>query len=213
MAAMGLVGALTHRNDDPQHASRPFDAERDGFVMAEGSAVLVLESEEHALSRGAPILAEVAGAGWSFDAADETAPDADGQAEAMTRALRDAQVAPDDVDYVNAHGTSTKLNDKTETAAIKQVFGQRAYRIPISSNKSMVGHLAAAAGAVEAVATVLTLRDQVLPPTINYHTPDPECDLDYVPNEARPHQVNVCISNSFGLGGQNACLVLRRYQG
>jgi 3-oxoacyl-[acyl-carrier-protein] synthase II len=130
----------------------------------------------------------------------------------MTRALRDAQVALADVDYINAHGTSTKLNDKTETAAIKQVFGQRAYRIPISSNKSMVGHLAAAAGAVEAVATVLTLRDQILPPTINYHTPDPECDLDYVPNEARPHQVNVCISNSFGLGGQNACLVLRRYR-
>jgi len=213
MAAMGLVGALTHRNDDPQRASRPFDAERDGFVMAEGSAVLVLESEEHALHRGATILAEVAGAGWSFDAADETAPDVDGQAQAMTRALRDAQVAPADIDYVNAHGTSTKLNDKTETAAIKQVFGQRAYRIPISSNKSMVGHLAAAAGAVEAVAAVLTLRDQVLPPTINYHTPDPECDLDYVPNEARPHKVNACISNSFGLGGQNACLVLRRYQG
>ena len=170
-------------------------------------------AEVGGLRRGGDRLAEVAGAGWSFDAADETAPDVDGQAQAMTRALRDAQVAPTDIDYVNAHGTSTKLNDKTETAAIKQVFGQRAYRIPISSNKSMVGHLAAAAGAVEAVAAVLTLRDQILPPTINYHTPDPECDLDYVPNEARPHKVNACISNSFGLGGQNACLVLRRYQG
>jgi 3-oxoacyl-[acyl-carrier-protein] synthase II len=137
----------------------------------------------------------------------------DGQAQAMLRALRDAELTPDAVDYVNAHGTSTPLNDKTETAAIKQVFGEHAYRIPVSSNKSMIGHLAAAAGAAEAVAAVLTLRDQVLPPTINYRTPDPECDLDYVPNEARPHPVNVCISNSFGLGGQNACLVLRRYQG
>jgi 3-oxoacyl-[acyl-carrier-protein] synthase II len=213
MAAMALVGALSRNNDDPQGASRPFDAERDGFVMGEGAGVLVLESEERAQHRDANILAEVAGAGWSFDAADETAPDVDGQAQAMLRALRDAEVTPDAIDYVNAHGTSTQLNDKTETAAIKQVFGEHAYRIPVSSNKSMIGHLAAAAGAVEAVAAVLTIRDQVLPPTINYRTPDPECDLDYVPNEARPHPVNVCISNSFGLGGQNACLVLRRYQG
>jgi 3-oxoacyl-[acyl-carrier-protein] synthase II len=213
MAAMALVGALSRNNDDPQGASRPFDAERDGFVMGEGAAVLALESEEHALRRGAAVLAEVAGAGWSFDAADETAPDVDGQALAMLRALRDAELTPAEVDYVNAHGTSTQLNDKTETAAIKQVFGEHAYRIPVSSNKSMIGHLAAAAGAAEAVAAVLTLRDQVLPPTINYRTPDPECDLDYVPNQARPHPVNVCISNSFGLGGQNACLVLRRYQG
>jgi 3-oxoacyl-[acyl-carrier-protein] synthase II len=212
MAAMAVVGTLSRRNENPQAASRPFDAERDGFVMGEGAALLVLESEEHARLRNAPILAEVAGAGWSFDATDETAPDVGGQARAMTRALQDAEVAPTDVDYINAHGTSTQLNDKTETAAIKKVFGERAYRIPASSNKSMIGHLAAAAGAVEAVATVLTLRDQILPPTINYHTPDPECDLDYVPNEARPHQVQVCISNSFGLGGQNACLVLRRYQ-
>jgi 3-oxoacyl-[acyl-carrier-protein] synthase II len=213
MAAMALVGALSRNNDDPQGASRPFDAERDGFVMGEGAGVLVLEAEEHARRRGATILAEVAGAGWSFDAADETAPDVDGQAQAMLRALRDAELTPDAVDYVNAHGTSTQLNDKTETAAIKQVFGEHAYRIPVSSNKSMIGHLAAAAGAVEAVAAVLTIRDQILPPTINYRTPDPECDLDYVPNEARPHPVNVCISNSFGLGGQNACLVLKRYQG
>jgi 3-oxoacyl-[acyl-carrier-protein] synthase II len=213
MAAMALVGALSRNNDDPQGASRPFDAERDGFVMGEGAGVLVLESEEHARRRSAAVLAEVAGAGWSFDAVDETAPDVDGQAQAMLRALRDAELTPAEVDYVNAHGTSTQLNDKTETAAIKQVFGEHAYRIPVSSNKSMIGHLAAAAGAVEAVAAVLTLRDQILPPTINYRTPDPECDLDYVPNEARPHPVNVCISNSFGLGGQNACLVLRRYQG
>ena len=212
MAAMAVVGTLSRRNEDPQAASRPFDAERDGFVMGEGAALLVLESEEHARRRNAPILGEVAGAGWSFDATDETAPDVGGQARAMTRALQDAEVAPTDVDYINAHGTSTQLNDKTETAAIKKVFGERAYRIPASSNKSMIGHLAAAAGAVEAVAAVLTLRDQILPPTINYHTPDPECDLDYVPNEARPYQVQVCISNSFGLGGQNACLVLRRYQ-
>jgi 3-oxoacyl-[acyl-carrier-protein] synthase II len=200
MAAVAIVGALSRRNDDPQGASRPFDAERDGFVMGEGAGVLVLESEEHARLRDAPILAEVAGAGWSFDAVDETAPDVDGQAQAMARALRDAEVAPADVDYVNAHGTSTQLNDKTETAAIKKVFGDLAHRTPVSSNKSMIGHLMAAAGAVEAVAAVLTIRDQTLPPTINYRTPDPECDLDYVPNEARPHRVNVC-------------LVLRRYQG
>jgi 3-oxoacyl-[acyl-carrier-protein] synthase II len=213
MAAMAIVGALSRRNDDPQAASRPFDAERDGFVMGEGAGVLLLESDEHARSRDAPILAEVAGAGWSFDAVDETAPDVEGQAQAMARALQDAGVAPADIDYINAHGTSTPLNDKTETAAIKKVFGDLAYRIPVSSNKSMIGHLVAAAGAVEAVAAVLTLRDQVLPPTINYRTPDPECDLDYVPNEARPHRVDVCLSNSFGLGGQNVCLVLRRYQG
>jgi 3-oxoacyl-[acyl-carrier-protein] synthase II len=213
MAAMAIVGALSRRNDDPQAASRPFDADRDGFVMGEGAGVLVLESEEHARRRDAPILGEVAGAGWSFDALDETAPDVEGQALAMARALQDAGVAAADIDYVNAHGTSTQLNDRTETAAIKKVFGDLAYRTPVSSNKSMIGHLVAAAGAVEAVAAVLTLRDQILPPTINYRTPDPQCDLDYVPNEARPHRVEACLSNSFGLGGQNACLVLRRYQG
>ena len=213
MAAMAIVGALSRRNDDPQGASRPFDAERDGFVMGEGAGVLVLESEEYAQRRDAPILAELAGAGWSFDAIDETAPDVEGQAQAMARALSDAELAPGDIDYINAHGTSTQLNDRTETAAIKRVFGDLARRIPVSSNKSMIGHLVAAAGAVEAVAAVLTLRDQILPPTINYRTPDPACDLDYVPNEARPHRVNACLSNSFGLGGQNACLVLRRHQG
>jgi len=211
MAAMAIVGALSRRNDDPQGASRPFDAERDGFVMGEGAGVLVLESEEHARRRNAPVLAEVAGAGWSFDAVDETAPDVEGQAQAMASALRDAGVAAANIDYISAHGTSTQLNDKTETAAIKTLFGDLARRIPVSSIKSMIGHLVAAAGAVEAVAAVLTLRDQILPPTINYRTPDPECDLDYVPNEARPHRVNACLSNSFGLGGQNACLVLRRY--
>jgi 3-oxoacyl-[acyl-carrier-protein] synthase II len=211
MAAMAIVGALSRRNDDPRGASRPFDAERDGFVMGEGAGVLVLESEEHARRRDAPILAEMAGAGWSFDAVDETAPDVEGQAQTIALALRDAGVAAADIDYISAHGTSTQLNDKTETAAIKKVFGDLAYRTPVSSIKSMIGHLVAAAGAVEAVAAVLTLRDQILPPTINYRTPDPECDLDYVPNEARPHRVNACLSNSFGLGGQNACLVLRRY--
>ena len=159
------------------------------------------------------LIAEGQDGGNGFDAVDETAPDVEGQAQAMARALQDAGVAPADIDYINAHGTSTPLNDKTETAAIKKVFSHLAYRIPVSSNKSMIGHLVAAAGAVEAVAAVLTLRDQILPPTINYRTPDPECDLDYVPNEARPHRVDVCLSNSFGLGGQNVCLVLRRYQG
>ena len=213
IAAMAVVGALSRNNDDPLRASRPFDAKRDGFVMGEGAGALILEAEEYARRRGAPILGEVAGAGWSFDAADETAPDVDGQALCMRRALEDADLSPADIDYVNAHGTSTELNDKTETAALKHVFGELAYQIPISSNKSMIGHLAAAAGAVEAVAAALTIRDNMLPPTINYETPDPECDLDYVPNQARPHRVDAVISNSFGMGGQNACLVLRRYEG
>jgi 3-oxoacyl-[acyl-carrier-protein] synthase II len=212
VAAMNIVGALSRRNDDPTHASRPFDAERDGFLMGEGSGVLVLEAEEHALSRGAHILAEVAGAGWSFDAADDTAPNVEGEVLAISRALADAAVRPEDIDYVNAHGTSTPLNDKTETAALKGALGEHAFHVPISSNKSMIGHLAAAAGAVEAVAAVLTIRHGIIPPTINYETPDPECDLDYVPNQARRLAVQTCLSNSFGLGGQNACLVLRRYE-
>ncbi len=211
IAAMNIVGALSRRNDDPATASRPFDAGRDGFVMGEGAAVLVLEAEEHALARGADILAEVAGAGWSFDAADDTAPDAEGEVLAIRGALADAGLGPGDLDYVNAHGTSTPLNDKTETAALKLALGEHAYRVPISSNKSMIGHLAAAAGAVEAAACVLTIRHGVIPPTINYETPDPECDLDYVPNQARSLKVDTCLSNSFGLGGQNACLVLKRY--
>jgi len=213
IAIMGHLGALSQRNDEPDRASRPFDRERDGFVLGEGAAMLVLETEEHALRRRAPILAQVAGAGWSFDAYNDTAPSPEGQALAISSALRDAGLSPQEVDYINAHGTSTQLNDRTETEAIKRVFGERAYRIPISSTKSMTGHLACAAGALEAVACVFVLQEGIIPPTINYEFPDPDCDLDYVPNEARGQRVEVCLSNSFGLGGQNACLILRRWQG
>ena len=215
VAAMAVLGALTKDwNDEPERASRPFDAKRSGFVLGEGAGMLVLESEERARGRGATILAELAGAGWSFDATNDTAPDAEGQSLAMARALRSAGVRPEEVSYVNAHGTSTQLNDRAETAAIKRALGEDiARRVPISSIKSMVGHSGAGAGGVEAVACVLAIRDNVLPPTINYEVPDPDCDLDYVPNESRPHQVNVVLSNSFGLGGQNASLVLRRHGG
>jgi 3-oxoacyl-[acyl-carrier-protein] synthase II len=214
VAAMAVLGALTKDwNDDPLHASRPFDAKRSGFVLAEGAGMLVLETEEHARARGASVLCEFAGAGWSFDATDDTAPDASGQALAMKRALVCAGLQPEDVSYINAHGTSTPLNDKAETAAIKLALGEEvARRIPISSIKSMIGHSGAGAGGVEAVASALTIRDNILPPTINYTYPDPACDLDYVPNEARKHEVEVVMSNSFGLGGQNASIVLRRYR-
>jgi 3-oxoacyl-[acyl-carrier-protein] synthase II len=213
IASLGGLGALTKTwNAQPEKASRPFDAKRSGFVFGEGAAVLVLETEDFARQRGAPILCELAGASWSFDATDDAAPDVDGQALAMSRALKNSGLTMDDVDYINAHGTSTELNDKTETAAIKQVFGERAYGIAISSTKSMTGHLAAAAGAVEGAVSVLTLRDQVIPPTINYEFPDPECDLDYVPNTARQAKVSVVMSNSFGLGGQNSCLVFRSFR-
>ena len=211
VAYLGLVGALT-REDDPEIACRPFDANRSGFVLGEGAGVLVLETEEHARRRGAPILAELAGAGWSFDAYDDTAPDPQGQALAMQAALADAGLSPGDIQYVNAHGTSTKLNDAAETKALKLVFGERAWKIPVSSNKSMIGHLSAAAGAVESVATILTLRHGILPPTIHYETADPECDLDYVPNQARAAEVQAALCDSFGLGGQNVCLVWRRYE-
>jgi 3-oxoacyl-[acyl-carrier-protein] synthase II len=212
IASLGGLGALAKTwNHAPERASRPFDAQRSGFVLGEGAAILVLETEDFARRRGAPILAELASAAWSFDATDDTAPDVDGQALAMSRALTNAGLTMDDIDYINAHGTSTQLNDKTETAAIKKVFGERAYGIPISSTKSMTGHLAAAAGAVEAAVAVLTLRDQIIAPTINYEHPDPECDLDYVPLTARKARINVVLSNSFGLGGQNSCLVLKRY--
>jgi 3-oxoacyl-[acyl-carrier-protein] synthase II len=212
ISSLGGLGALAKTwNAEPLRASRPFDLKRSGFVLGEGAALLVLETEEFARRRGAPILCELAGAGWSFDATDDTAPDVDGQALAMQRALKNAGLTMDDIDYINAHGTSTQLNDKTETAAIKKVFGERAYGIPISSTKSMTGHLAAAAGAVEAAVGVLTLRDQAIAPTINYEYPDPECDLDYVPLTARKAKVDAVLSNSFGLGGQNSCLVLRRY--
>ena len=214
VAAMAVLGALTKDwNDEPQRASRPFDAKRSGFVLGEGAGMLMLESEEHAKRRGAPIMAEFAGAGWSFDATDDTAPDPEGQALAMQRALKAAGLEPGEVSYINAHGTSTQLNDKAETAAIKLALGEDvARRLPISSIKSMIGHSGAGAGGVEAVASVLTIRDNMLPPTINYEHPDPDCDLDYVPNEARSHEVDVVLSNSFGLGGQNAALVLRRWR-
>jgi len=209
IAITGIVGALS-RNPDPKTACRPFDLNRNGMVFGEGAGIMVLETYEHARERGAPILAELAGAGWSFDAYSETAPDAEQQAVAMRMALKDADTSPEEVDYINAHGTSTKLNDAAETKAIKIVYGERAYKIPTSSNKSMIGHLACAAGAVEAVAAVMTIKNGIIPPTINYQTPDPDCDLDYVPNKARHQAVNVCLSNSFGLGGQNCCLIIKR---
>jgi 3-oxoacyl-[acyl-carrier-protein] synthase II len=212
VSSLAGLGALTKAwNAEPEKASRPFDLNRSGFVLGEGAGMLVLETEDFARRRGAPIVCELAGAAWSFDATDDTAPDVDGQALAMRRALENAGLTMDDVDYINAHGTSTQLNDKTETAAIKKVFGERAQGIAVSSTKSMTGHLAAAAGAVEAAVGVLAIRDKTIPPTINYETPDPECDLDYVPLIARKADVNVVLSNSFGLGGQNSCLVFKRY--
>lgn len=204
--------ALSTRNDEPEKASRPFDKERDGFVIGEGAGVLVLEDYEHAKKRGAHIYAEIVGYGMSSDAFHITMPDENGEgaALAMTRALKDAGVNPEELDYINAHGTSTPLNDKTETLAIKKVFGDYAYKLPISSNKSMIGHLLGAAGAVEAIFTIKTIEEGIIPPTINYEYPDPECDLDYVPNEAREKEVKVAMSNSFGFGGVNACLVFRK---
>ena len=212
LASMGRMGALSQNNDDPEHASRPYDLNRDGFVLGEGAGVLMLEREEDALARGARIYGELAGVGWSFDAADDAAPDAEGQSLAMLRALRDAELEPEAIDYINAHGTSTQLNDKTETAAIKLALGpENAQRVAISSTKSMTGHLAAGAGGIEAVVSILTIEHDLIPPTINYVTPDPSCDLDIVPNEAREAHLDVVLSNSFGLGGQNASAIFRRY--
>ena len=214
VATMGLMGALSKGyNDTPEKASRPFDLHRDGFVLGEGAGILVLESLEHAEARGAKILAEYIGHGWSFDAADDAAPDAEGQSLSMIRALKSAEIAPGEVSWLNAHGTGTPYNDKTETAAIKLAFGDAAYRVPASSIKSMTGHSAAAAGGLEAVASVLAIRENMIPPTINLDTPDPECDLDYTPNVARKAQVDVVLSNSFGMGGQNSTLVFRRWRG
>ena len=212
MAGIDILGALTHE-PDPAKACRPFDLNRNGFVYGEGAGLLVLESYEHAKRRGAPILAEVAGAGWSFDAHDATAPAPEAEAYAMRTALRNAGVSIEEVDYVNAHGTSTKLNDVTETKAIKMVFGEHAYEVPISSTKSMIGHCITAAGTIETVAAILVMNKGIIHPTINYETPDPACDLDYVPNTPRQSQVNVCLKNSFGLGGENCCLVLKRING
>jgi 3-oxoacyl-[acyl-carrier-protein] synthase II len=215
LAALCNMGAVSRRNDDPEGASRPFDANRDGFLMAEGAATLVLESLEHARTRGAHVYAEVVGYGASCDAFHITAPDEQGAGAvlSMQDALRDARLGADDIDYINAHGTSTPLNDRTETTAIHTVFGPRADKIPISSTKSMVGHLMGAAGAVEAIVCAKTLETGVLHPTINYETPDPECDLDYVPNEARETNPRTALSNSFGFGGHNATLIFQRWEG
>jgi 3-oxoacyl-[acyl-carrier-protein] synthase II len=213
-AALANMGALSKRNDDPAGASRPFDAERDGFVFGEGSAVLMVESAEHAERRGARIIAEVAGGAMTGDAFHISAPDptGDGAARAMVKAMRDAGVDPEEVDFVVAHGTSTPLNDATETKAIHAAFGEHAGHLAVSSNKSMVGHTLGAAGAISAIAAVCAIRDGMIPPTINYATPDPECDLDYVPNNARKAPVGTAIINGFGFGGQNAVAVFRRYE-
>jgi 3-oxoacyl-[acyl-carrier-protein] synthase II len=213
MAGFSSMRALSTRNDAPEKASRPFDADRDGFVMAEGAAVLVLEEFEHAVARGAHIYAEIVGYGSTADAHHITQPipDGSGPANCMRQALADAGIDPDAIGYINAHGTSTQANDRTETNAIRQVWGERAAMVPISSTKSMTGHLLGAAGAAEAIFCVLALRDGVLPPTINLDTPDPACDLDYIPHQARKSAIEYALSNSFGFGGHNASLVLKRF--
>ena len=215
---MGVAGfcsmkALSQRNDDPTHASRPFERDRDGFVIGEGAGILVLEELEHARKRGATIYAEVCGVGFTADAHHVTAPapGGEGAVRAMRRAVEDAGLNLDEVDYINAHGTSTPYNDKNESAAIKTLFGDHAYRLNVSSTKSMVGHLLGAAGGVEAVAAALAVKHDVVPPTINYENPDPECDLNYTPNAAQERTVNAAISNTFGFGGHNACLAVRKY--
>ena len=212
-AGFSAMKALSF-NDDPKTASRPFDKNRDGFVMGEGAGIIVLETLESALERGAKIYAEIVGYGATGDAYHITAPaeDGEGAARAMRNALEDANVSPEAVDYINAHGTSTPMNDKIETKAIKDVFGEHAYKLAVSSTKSMTGHLLGAAGGVEAVITVKAIDDGVVPATINYETPDPECDLDYVPNESRKQDINIAISNSFGFGGHNASLVFKKYE-
>jgi 3-oxoacyl-[acyl-carrier-protein] synthase II len=212
VAGFASAKALSFRNDDPTTASRPFDAERNGFVIGEGAGVIVLESLEHARARGAQILAEVVGYGMTCDAHHITSPTPGGVggAEAMRLALKDARLEPEAVDYVNAHGTSTQANDSNETSAIKSALGDRAYRIPVSSTKSMTGHLLGGSGGIEAVAAVLAIEHNLVPPTINYQNPDPACDLDVVPNQAREHTLNVVLSNSFGFGGHNVCLAFRR---
>lgn len=214
----GLAGfcsmrAMSVRNDEPEKASRPFDAGRDGFVMGEGSGILVLETLEHAQKRGARIYAEVIGYGMSGDAHHITEPDPDGAARCMKNAIRDAGIAPEDVDYINAHGTSTPVGDISETKAIKLTFGEHAHRLAVSSTKSMTGHLLGAAGGVEAVICALAIQHGKLPPTINLEQPDPECDLDYVPNTPREKEVQVALSNSFGFGGHNATIIMRKFNG
>jgi len=214
MGGMNVMGALSTRNDDPQRASRPFDKDRDGFLMGEGAGILLLESLEHAQARNAQILCELTGYGTSDDAYHVSAPAENGAGAALSMqyALDDAGLEPEDIGYINAHGTSTPLNDKSETAAIKTVFGEQAYNVPISSTKSMTGHLLGASGAIEAVVCAKVFQDNILPATINYTTPDPECDLDYVPNKNRKASPEHCMSNSFGFGGHNATLILSRFK-
>jgi 3-oxoacyl-[acyl-carrier-protein] synthase II len=216
---MGIGGfaamrALSTRNGEPQRASRPWDKNRDGFVVGEGAGVLILEELESARARGASVLAELAGYGMSADAFHLTAPpdDGDGAFRVMRNALKDAGIEPAQVDYINAHGTSTEVGDRVETVAIKRAFGEHARQVAVSSTKSMMGHLLGGAGGVEAGIAVLAIRDQVAPPTINYETPDPDCDLDYVPNQARPMKIEYALSNSFGFGGTNGCLIFKRYR-
>ncbi len=206
--------ALSTRNDEPERASRPFDRDRDGFIMGEGAGIVILEALEFALERGARIYAEVTGYGLSGDAYHVSAPDPEGEGavNCMNMAIEDAGLKPRDIDYINAHGTSTKLNDDSETKAVKKVFGEHAYRLPISSTKSMTGHLLGGAGGVEVIYTALTIRDGLMPPTVNYETPDPDCDLDYVPNTARKANIRTALSNSFGFGGTNGALVLQAYE-
>lgn len=214
VGGFNAMKALSTRNDAPAKASRPFDKDRDGFVVGEGSGIIIMEELEHAKKRGAKIYAEVAGYGYNGDAYHITAPcpDGDGFIRCMRMAIKDAGLSPGDINYINAHGTSTGLNDQTETIAIKEVFKEDAYTIPVSSTKSMIGHLLGAAGAVEAIFTLLAMRDNICPPTINYETPDPDCDLDYVPNSARSRIIDVGLSNSFGFGGTNSTLAFKRFK-
>jgi 3-oxoacyl-[acyl-carrier-protein] synthase II len=215
MAGLNVMTALSTRTEDPQSAPRPFDKERDGFLMGEGAGMVILEALEHAQARGAKILCEVTGYGTTDDAHHISAPAENGAGAAisMKLALQNANLNVSDIGYINAHGTSTQLNDKSETAAIKTVFGEQAYNIPISSTKSMTGHLLGASGALEAVFCTLAIRDEMLPATINYHTPDPECDLDYVPNQPRSASPRHVMSNSFGFGGHNATLIFSCFEG
>jgi 3-oxoacyl-[acyl-carrier-protein] synthase II len=215
LTGFNLLTALSTRNHEPQRASRPFDRDRDGFILGEGSGMVILEELEHARRRGARIYGEVLGYGSTADAfrLTDAHPDGRGAIAAVREALADAELNPEDIQYVNAHGTSTGVGDLVETVAMKAAFGAHAYKCPISSIKSMTGHLIAAAGAVELITCLLAIRDNVIPPTINYEHPDPQCDLDYVPNTAREQPVDVALSNSFGFGGQNVCLVVRRFTG
>ncbi len=214
VAGFGAMKALSTRNDQPEKSSRPFDSDRDGFVLGEGTGILVIESLENAIARNAKIYAEIVGYGMSGDAyhISSPAPEGEGAARCMRAALKDANITPDKIDYINAHGTSTKYGDELETMAIKTVFGEHAYKLCISSTKSMTGHLLGAAGGVEAIFSVLSIADGVVPPTVNLDNPDPECDLDYVPHKARQLNVDYALSNSFGFGGTNACLIFKKYQ-